>query len=76
MKEEIYRCDNCGKIIPQNRVIAFMDSAYVLLLCDYHSEKPCRPTLPLRGITLCLDCLVPYFQKWVTKIKNDAGYIF
>ena len=77
MKETIIRCDNCGKIIPEKKTVEFVDCNYVTLLCDYTGgRKICRPTLDLNKITVCLDCLVPFFQKWVYKIKNDPDYIF
>ncbi len=74
MKESIYRCDNCGRIIKTNRVVIF-EGRYVLLLCDYTGAKACRPTLSLEKVTVCLDCLVPFFRKWVEKIDADLEYI-
>ena len=75
MREEIARCDNCGRIIRENSVVSFSSCAYALIECDYQKTKSSRPSLRFGDITLCLDCVAPYFQRWIDKVKNHEGYI-
>ncbi len=73
MKEVITRCDNCGRIIGENAVL-FCDCGYMLVDCGYKKPAACRPSLALKNKTVCLDCVIRFFQKWLDKIKNDPNY--
>lgn len=75
MEETICRCDDCGRIIKKSQVVEFPDARWAVLYCDFKGGKYHCPTLDLEDITLCVDCVVPYFRKWVDAIKSDPDYI-
>ncbi len=74
------KCDHCGKVVVKTwqdnstgRVIV-QGEANLLWLCDYKRPASARPSLDLHGKTLCLGCVVPFFQEWVDILKSSPEY--
>lgn len=74
------KCDHCGRIVVKvdsdssSGRVMFQDCRYALLLCDYKPPATRKPILSLCGKVLCLECVVPFFQRWVDTIRRDEAY--